>query len=80
MNEVRNYEYEDRAKSPLIMWLLWWFTGIFGGHRFYLGDKGKGLGMLFTLGGIGFWTLIDAFKMGKRLRQVNAQIREDIFA
>lgn len=53
---------------------LWWFTGIWGGHRFYMGDTGYALGMLFTLGGLGFWTLLDGFNVSRRMEEVNDQI------
>lgn len=33
--------------------------GVFGGHRFYVGKIGTGLGMLFTFGGLGLWWLYD---------------------
>ena len=33
--------------------------GVFGAHRFYVGKIGTGLGMLFTLGGLGLWWLYD---------------------
>lgn len=36
-----------RQKKPLIAWLLWIFTGIFGGHRFYLKDPIGGTIILF---------------------------------
>ena len=39
--------------------ILCWFFGILGIHRFYVGKVGTGLVMLFTLGGLGIWTLID---------------------
>lgn len=35
------------------------FFAINGVHRFYLGKIVTGLLMLFTLGGLGIWTLID---------------------
>lgn len=36
-------EFRRRKKSRVVLWLLWWFTGIIGGHRYYLGDKRQAL-------------------------------------
>jgi TM2 domain-containing membrane protein YozV len=38
---------------------LCWFFGIIGVHRFYLGYTFIGILQIFTLGGLGIWTLID---------------------
>lgn len=70
-------EVERRKKSKLIMYLLWFFTGGIGGHRYYLGDIGYAAGMTFTLGGLGFWTLIDVFLIGKRLEIKTAEVERD---
>lgn len=71
-------ELEKKQKSKGIMYVLWWFTGVFGGHRYYLGDTGYALGMTFTLGGIGFWALIDVFLIGKRLEGKTEVLENDI--
>jgi TM2 domain-containing membrane protein YozV len=50
---------EISPKSRLVVTLLAWFLGVFGAHRFYLGKTGTALLMLFTLGGLGIWALVD---------------------
>jgi TM2 domain-containing membrane protein YozV len=46
-------------KSRLVAFLLCTFFGVLGVHRFYVGKTGSGIVQLFTLGGLGIWTLID---------------------
>lgn len=46
-------------KSRLAAFLLSVFTGVFGGHRFYVGKVGSGILQLCTLGGLGIWWLAD---------------------
>jgi predicted Zn finger-like uncharacterized protein len=48
------------SRSKAIAGLLGIFLGPLGTHRFYLGYWGLGLAMLFTLGGCGIWSLVDA--------------------
>ena len=43
----------------LALFLLTFFVGIFGVHRFYVGKIGTGVLMLITLGGLGVWFLVD---------------------
>ena len=67
----------NEARTPTLTYVLWFFLGPFGAHRFYLGKVGSGIGMLllFWLGlftswfVIGFvfllaylvWWIVDAF-------------------
>ncbi|AEV83488.1 DnaJ-like subfamily C member 22 protein [Actinoplanes sp. SE50] len=73
-------EYASVRKNPLIAYVLWCVCGIFGGHRFYLGDTARSIVMLFTLGGVGVWTLLDVFFIARRVRTVNQERRAAILA
>jgi TM2 domain-containing membrane protein YozV len=46
-------------KRILPAFLLCFFLGCFGIHRFYVGKVGTGILQLITLGFFGIWTLID---------------------
>ena len=47
-------QYDANKKSALAAYVLWCFMGLFGAHRFYLGEKGTGAGMLIiTLASLG---------------------------
>lgn len=58
-------------KNPILALILSLFFGTFGIDRFYLGDIGLGIGKLLTLGGFGFWTIIDWFFIMKATRKKN---------
>ena len=36
-------EMDRQKKHSTTMWLLWFFAGGFGGHRYYLGDKKRAI-------------------------------------
>lgn len=46
-------------KRILPAFLLCFFLGAFGAHRFYVGKIGTGILQIITLGGFGIWALID---------------------
>ena len=69
--------YDANKRSALIAYLLWFFLGYFGIHRFYLKRTGSGIAMLLialvstvllvvAVGALGYivvgiWWCIDAF-------------------
>ncbi|GIM91390.1 TM2 domain-containing protein [Paractinoplanes toevensis] len=73
-------EFSSVKKDRRAAYTIWVFLGIFGGHRFYLGDTGRSVAMLFTLGGLGVWTLIDGLFVARRVTAVNRQRRAAIMA
>ena len=71
-------EMNKKQKNKGIMYALWFLFGGVGGHRYYLGDIGYAVGMTLTLGGLGIWTLIDVFLIGKRLEAKNEELEDQI--
>ncbi|MBO9428744.1 TM2 domain-containing protein [Sulfitobacter sp. R18_1] len=86
----------NEAKTPVVAYLLWFFLGSFGGHRFYLGKKTSGIvmavltlvGILTTailigfliLIGVGVWVLIDAIMIPKVLAEHREELRKELEA
>ena len=74
---ARLMQYDAAKKSTGIAYLLWFFLGALGVHRFYLGQTGSGIAMaiisvaswvtvfvgvgLLGLAIIAVWWLVDAF-------------------
>lgn len=55
--EENNYSEKSWIKTLLLCWI----AGIFGVHRTYVGKKKTAWIQFFTLGGLGFWVLIDLY-------------------
>lgn len=51
--------YGKCEKNWIAAYILCWFLGHLGVHRFYMGQIGTGVAQLLTLGGCGIWWLID---------------------
>jgi TM2 domain-containing membrane protein YozV len=78
-------ETNPNAKSPAVAYLLWFFVGGVGAHRFYMGRVGSGIGMMalaiaslilsfFLIGLIGYpilfvWWVVDAFLINRWLQE-----------
>src|SRR5690625_3292477 len=87
-------EMENQKKSMVVAYLLWFFLGGAGAHRFYIGKTGSAITMLilFLVGWgttwliIGFfliiplyiWVLIDAFILHNEVNRINQGIERDI--
>ena len=62
-------------KSTVVAYLLWFFLGGLGIHRFYLGRPISGIFYLLTLGGfLGIGCFIDLFLIPGMVRQENAKM------
>ncbi|NLJ81636.1 MAG: NINE protein [Bacteroidales bacterium] len=59
-------------KSKVTAYLLWFFLGIFGAHKFYLGKVGMGILYLFTFGLFFIGWFIDLFTLGSKVDLYNA--------
>lgn len=84
----------NEAKSIGASYLLWFFVGYLGGHRFYLGRKGSAIammllsifGVILSVVGIGFillivvgvWALVDAFLIPGMVAEQKNKVRNDL--
>ncbi|MFB5192630.1 TM2 domain-containing protein [Alicyclobacillus fastidiosus] len=71
-------EYDGKKKSAAVAWILWLFLGAIGAHRYYMGYIGRGIVMTLTAGGLGIWSLFDAFFIQGGLRKKNQKIEMEI--
>lgn len=79
--------YDANKKSVGVAYLLWFFLGAVGGHRFYVGKTGTAVAILgltvlgFILASVGvglvllivvgIWVLVDAFLIPGWIRNMN---------
>ncbi len=86
--------YDIKKKSMVLAYLLWWFLGTFGAHRFYLGRTGSAIAMLcltlvsgvltlvfigfIGLAAVGIWWLIDAFLIYSIVNEHNMRLAQQL--
>jgi len=56
---IRTTAVSATDKRILPAFLLCFFLGFLGVHRFYVGKIGSGIAQLLTFGGLGIWALVD---------------------
>jgi len=59
-------------KSKSTAYILWFFLGAFGAHKFYLNKVGIGILYFFTFGLFGIGWIIDLFTLGGQVDTYNA--------
>src|SRR5262245_58291942 len=86
--------FESRRKTIAVAYILWFFFGGVGGHRFYAGRTFSGVAMLalfiggwiltlavvgvFVLVGLGIWALVDAFLIPGWIRDYNTRLASEL--
>lgn len=73
-------EMDNRKKSTATTWILWFFLGNIGAHRYYLGKIGTGVAMTLTFGCLGIWTIIDIFLINGMINKKNIEIESGIIS
>lgn len=66
-----------QQRDTTVAYLLWFFLGFYGAHKFYLGEVGMGVLYIFTGGLCGIGWLIDAFTMPGVVDRFNQKARYD---
>lgn len=64
--------YIKPKKSLPLAFIFWLFGGIFGAHRYYLGDYVMGILFTLTFGGLGIAAVLDLFSLKQRVDEINA--------
>lgn len=72
---MRELRLEKELRDTPMAYLLWL---LFGAHYAYLGKWGLQILYWLTLGGLGFWALIDIFRIPRMVREHNDVIYAEI--
>ncbi len=86
---VEQMRLEEQKKNVVVAYLLWWFLGFLGAHRFYI-KKSKAVVMLtisilsaltiaFLVGYVGLlvmfvWWIMDGIRLHKWVEEYNLQL------
>lgn len=77
-------EVKNKGKNMFVAYILWYFLGPFGGHRFYMGKTGTAVTQLIlSLTFIGLivtaiWYIVDAFLVHTWVKEHNAALENQL--
>ncbi|QOY52490.1 NINE protein [Candidatus Sulfurimonas baltica] len=86
---IEQMRLEEKKKSAVIAYIMWWFLGLFGAHRFYMGKSNGAtmliisilsfLTMIIVVGYIGLlamlvWWVLDAISLHKWVTTYNLEL------
>ena len=77
-------EVKSQGKNMVVAYVLWYFLGFLGGHRFYMGKTGSAVAQLIlSITVIGLiatfiWWIIDAFVLHTWVKEHNYSIENRI--
>lgn len=77
-------EVKSLGKNMFVAYILWYFLGVVGGHRFYMGKIGTAVTQLIlslTVVGLivtGIWWIVDAFLVHTWVKQHNAEVENRV--
>ncbi|MFD0714423.1 TM2 domain-containing protein [Paenibacillus sp. GCM10027626] len=77
---ILEQEVRNQGKNMVVAYILWYFLGMFGGHRFYMKKTGSAVAQLIlTITLIGsiitfIWWLIDAFLLHTWVKDHNRDV------
>lgn len=72
---INNSPVPHDTKTVKTAYLLWFFLGGLGIHKFYLGKTGMGVAYIFTGGLFLVGLAVDLFTLGRQVRDYNAGVR-----
>jgi TM2 domain-containing membrane protein YozV len=79
-------ELKNRGKSMVVAYLLWYFLGLVGAHRFYMGRTGSAIAQLIlsiTVVGLivtSIWWIVDAFLTHQWVKDKNHELESKVLA
>jgi TM2 domain-containing membrane protein YozV len=71
-------EFRQREKNPAYALGFSVFLGFLGIDRFLVGDWGRGIAKLFSLGGFGLWWFVDTALIAARAREKNIKLANQL--